>query len=85
MAPAWSLYLGHVTTDHGVDLIRTRLHERYGMPVKPQRLAPLDELVVHIFVAGRSTKVAEVYLSRERMSEDLCRARPRDVDLVLGP
>ena len=40
--------MGHVTTDHGVDLIRTRLHGKYGVPVKPQRLAPLDELVLTI-------------------------------------
>lgn len=37
--------LEHMTVDPGADLIRVRLHERYGAPVEPQRLEPLDELV----------------------------------------
>ncbi|UCF88639.1 MAG: endonuclease III [bacterium] len=32
-------------TDAGADLIRERLHTRYGLPAQPPRLAPLDELV----------------------------------------
>jgi hypothetical protein len=41
--------LEHMTVDPGADLIRTRLHERYGAFVEPQRLDPLDELVRKLY------------------------------------
>jgi endonuclease III len=37
--------LEHMTADPGADLLRVRLQERFGAPIEPQRLEPLDELV----------------------------------------
>jgi len=37
-----------ITRQVGADQVQARLHERYGVPARPRRLAPLDELLLTI-------------------------------------
>jgi endonuclease-3 len=81
--------LEHTTVDPGSELIRTRLHKRYGTPIEPQRLEPIDELVRTILSQNTNDRNSDISYralkDRFRGWEDVLEVPAEELASIIAP